>query len=94
MCPWPWNCPLSKVESQWRIQDFVKGVLLQAAEGSRTEALSAEARKIFSPLFFSYQGGLSWHLRALHRCERIAGPGAAMCFRFLLKFRSCNVIAT
>ena len=25
-----------------------------------------EARKIFSPLFFSYQGGLSWHLRALH----------------------------
>ena len=25
-----------------------------------------EARKNFSPLFFSYQGGLSWHLRALH----------------------------
>ena len=31
---------------------------------------------------------------ASSRCERTAGPGAAMCFRFLLKFRSCNVIAT
>ena len=29
---------------------------------------------------------------ASSRCERIAGPGAAMCFRFLLKFSSCNVI--
>ena len=47
-----------------------RGVLLQAAEGSRTEACSAdqsrEAQKNFPPLFFSYQGGLSWHLRALH----------------------------
>ena len=25
-----------------------------------------EVRKFFSPLFFSYQGGFSWHLRALH----------------------------
>ena len=24
--------------------------------------------------------------------KRIAGPGAAMCFRFLLKFRSRNII--
>jgi len=25
-----------------------------------------EARKFFSPSFFSYQDGLSWHLRALY----------------------------
>ena len=27
---------------------------------------SARSAEKFSPLFFSYQGGLSWHLRTLH----------------------------
>ena len=42
---------------------FERGVVLQAAEGSRTELRSADqsarSTENFSPLFFSYQGGLS-----------------------------------
>ena len=43
----------------------------QAAEGSGIEARSGdestrEARKKFSPSFFSYQDGLSWHIRVLY----------------------------
>ena len=79
-----------------------RGVLLQAAEGSRTEASSADqsarsGEKNFR-LYFSVirvgSRGTFVLCTASSRCERIAGPGAAMCFRFLLKFRSCNVIAT
>ena len=54
-----------------RIQDFRKGgsfICRAAAEGSlqrRVVLLSPrEVRKKFSPLFFTYQDGLSWHIRA------------------------------
>ena len=52
----------------------------------------------FSPSFFSYQDGLSWHLRAFAlqvpdvRGLQVPGPP---CASFLLKFRSrLNVIRT
>ena len=57
---------------QWRIQDFGKrgsftGCRRQPQRAGRVALISPrEAREKFSPLFFSYQGGLSWHLRALH----------------------------
>ena len=78
------------------------GILLQAAEGSRTEARSADqsvrSAENFVRLYFSVirvgSRGTFVLCTASSRCERIAGPGAAMCFRFLLTFRSCNVIAT
>ena len=35
-------------------------------ERRAAEISPREARKIFSPSFFSYQDGLSWHLRALY----------------------------
>ena len=77
------------------MQDFRKGgsfICRAAAKCSaqrRVVQISPrKARKFFSPLFFI--------TTASSRCKRIAGPGAAMCFRFfvLLKFRSCNVIHT
>ena len=50
---------------------FCKGGFIyrlpKAATQRRVAPISPhEAGKFFSPLFFSYQGGLSWHLRALH----------------------------
>ena len=47
----------------------------QGAEGSSIEACSGNqsaqsAEKNFSPSFFNYQDGLSWHLRALYWCTR------------------------
>ena len=72
--------------------------LPKAAAQRRVAPISPrEVRKIFFAFIFQLSG---WALVAplcfaqQVRCERIAGPGAAMCFRFLLKFRSCNVIAT
>ena len=53
------------------------------------------AEKKFSPLFSVIRMGSRGTFMlciASSRCKRIAGPGAAMCFHFLLKFRSCNVI--
>ena len=79
-----------------------RGVLSQAAEGSCTEVCSADhsarSAEKFIRLHFSVirvgSRGTFVLCTASSRCERIAGPGAAMCFRFSLKFRSCNVIAT
>jgi len=47
---------------QWWIQEFGRGVQFQFHSGVR----QCVARKIFSPSFFTYQDGLSWHLHALH----------------------------
>ena len=61
--------------NQWRSQDTEVALAqgLHAAEGSAygIEARSADhsarsAEKKISPSFFSYQDGLSWHLRTSH----------------------------
>ena len=50
---------------QWRIQDFGKGVVLQAAEGSRTEARSADQSVRSAEKFFAFIFQLSgWALVA------------------------------
>ena len=58
---------------QGRIQDFRKGgsFIFRAAAMPKAQRCVVmislrEAWKTISPLFFSYQDGLSWHLRALH----------------------------
>ena len=50
-----------------------RGVLLFAGplpkavhRGAERRSVRAKRGKFISPLFFSYQDGLSWHLRALH----------------------------
>ena len=48
----------------------------------------------FSPSFFSYQDGLSWHLRAFAlQIPDVRGLQAAMCF-FLAQISLTNVIRT
>ena len=76
-----------------------------AAKGSRTEVCSADQsagsvdQSVLIRVGFQLSGPVGSHgtfvlCAASSRCKSIAGPGAAMCFRFLLKFRSCNVIRT
>ena len=59
---------------------------------------SAQSAEKFFRLYFSVirmgSRGTFVVCTASSRCKRIAGPGAAMGFRFLLKCRSCNVIRT
>ena len=59
-----------------------------------TEAHSADQSAPTAEIFFAFRMdscGTFVLCIASSRCKRIAGPGAAMCFHFLLKFRSCNV---
>ena len=80
-----------------------KGFLFYAGLLPKTECTevhsgdqSAQSVENFFHLYFSVirmgSRGTFVLCTASSRCKRIAGPGAAMCFRFLLKFRSHKVI--
>ena len=63
----------------------------QGAEGSGIEASSgdqsAKRGKNFSPSFFSYQDGLSWHLRALcyqDQCCKVAEESLLFIFNIII----------
>ena len=69
---------------------IVAALLKAVHRGAKCRSVRAKRGKFFSPLFSSYQDGLSWHLRALHckfqmyedRCCMHAERRRASCYVF------------
>ena len=97
------SCDSKRVMTRGGSRILERGLFyMQAAgEGSARRYVGLISPRKVRKFFFLYFSAIRMGSRgtfvlctASSRCEWIAGPGAAMCFRFLLKFRSHNVIRT